>query len=296
MTPPPAEQLDLFAHSRDVMLRNDALRALERHDAGAASAALRALADAFPDDPYLPCIEVQARALARQGRAPLASHDALALERDALEQVVAPAARQALGPDPGKVWLRPLWRSLAERSAGLSFLASRAEDHAATLWLRAEDWTEAMHAVEQIESWRRIPAPLAWMAEARCQAGRLDESWALLAELAWLAPARLDALLRRLDDPLLGRLHKAFGALFEGSGEASDLAWFPAWVLIDKPALAPRLALAQPCQHGAAERGMRLVLELLGLERQGRHHDLVQRRRALRDLQAQLYTIYMATR
>jgi hypothetical protein len=41
---------------------------------------------------------------------------------------------------------------------------------------------------------------------------------------------------------------------------------------------------------------MRLVLELLGLERQGRHAELVQRRRALRDLHAPLYAAYMSTR
>jgi hypothetical protein len=41
---------------------------------------------------------------------------------------------------------------------------------------------------------------------------------------------------------------------------------------------------------------MRLVVELLGLERQGRHAELMQRRRALRDLHGDLYAAYMATR
>jgi hypothetical protein len=150
--------------------------------------------------------------------------------------------------------------------------------------------------VERIESWRRIPAPLAWMAEARCRLGGPDACWALFAELAWLAPSRLDALLRRLDDPMLNRLHKKFDAACGDSGVATDLAWFPGWVLTQAPALAPHLALALPSQHSAAEQGMRLLLELLGLERQGRHHELVQRRRALRDLHAPLYAAYIATR
>jgi hypothetical protein len=41
---------------------------------------------------------------------------------------------------------------------------------------------------------------------------------------------------------------------------------------------------------------MRIVLELLGLERQGRHHDVVERRKALRDLNSALFASYMATR
>jgi hypothetical protein len=38
------------------------------------------------------------------------------------------------------------------------------------------------------------------------------------------------------------------------------------------------------------------MVELLGLERECRHHDLVARRKALRDLRAPLYAAYMATR
>jgi len=37
-------------------------------------------------------------------------------------------------------------------------------------------------------------------------------------------------------------------------------------------------------------------LACLGLERQGRHHDIVERRKALRDLHPSLYAAYMRTR
>jgi hypothetical protein len=292
----PPQQLDIFADSHDVMLRNDVLGALERRNAVGARAAWQALADTFPQDPALPCLDVLTRALEHRSDAPFADPDTLASERQALAHDVTPSAQLAFGAAAGDAWLRPLWQALAERCAHLPFDPARADDHAAALWLRGAHWAEAACAVERIESWRRIPTPLAWMTEARCRMDRLDESWALLAELAWLSPSRLDALLRRLDDPLLQRLHKKFGATFEGAGDAADLAWFPAWVLIETPALASRLALALPSLHSAAERAMRLVLELLGLERQGRHAELVQRRRALRDLHAPLYAAYMSTR
>lgn len=295
MTTPP-QQLDIFAHSRDVMLRNDVLDALQRRDSTRAREAWRALAAAFPEDADLPALEVLARTLEQHSDAPLPDHDALARERQGLAEDVAEAARQALGAESGRAWLRPLWQALAARSASLPFQAARADDHAAALWLRAEDWQAAARAVQGIESWHRIPTPLAWMAEARCRLGGPDGSWALLAELAWLAPKRLDRLLRRLDDPLFARLLKKFEADFDDSDAPTGLSWFPAWVLTEAPALAPQLARARPSQHSDAERGMRLMVELLGLERQGRHHELVQHRRALRDLHAPLYAAYMATR
>jgi hypothetical protein len=150
--------------------------------------------------------------------------------------------------------------------------------------------------VDGITSWRRIPAPLMWKAHARYRLEGLDACWPLLTELAWLAPVRLKTLLAEINDPLLHRLQKRFAASFEGSGADADLAWFPAWVLTEAPALARHLALAQAGQHDEPERGARALLELLSLERQGRHHELVQRRRALRDLHAGLYAAYMATR
>jgi hypothetical protein len=192
--------------------------------------------------------------------------------------------------------LQPLWRDLARRAATLEFRAEHAEVHAAPLWLRAGDPAAAADAAAGISSWRRIPAPLAWVCEAAWQRDGLDACWGLLAELAWLAPARLDALLKRQVDPLLQRLRRRFDAVFEGDGGASDLAWFPAWLLTEKPALAALLGQARPGLQTEAEAGMRLLLDLLHLERQGRQRDLADARRRLRDLQPSLFRAYMATR
>ena len=41
---------------------------------------------------------------------------------------------------------------------------------------------------------------------------------------------------------------------------------------------------------------MRLMVELLGLEHQGRHHDIVGKRKNLRDLNAALFAAYMKSR
>jgi hypothetical protein len=134
------------------------------------------------------------------------------------------------------------------------------------------------------------------MAQARYRVHDLDGAWDLLAELAWLSPDRFDELTTRLADPLLERLRKRFDATFEGQGDVRDLAWFPAWVLTEKSSLSHLLGQAQRSLHTGPEEAMRLLLELLGLERQGRHHDVVARRRALRDAHPSLYAAYMRTR
>jgi hypothetical protein len=291
-----ALQLDLFAHSRDVMLRNDALQALQQRAALRAHAARAALAAEVPADPLLPALATLAHELERRDDAPFADHDALAAERRRLDTESAPAACRAFGEADAAAWLRPLRRTLAQRAAALPFVAARADDHAAPLWLQAEAWAEAAAAVQRIESWRRIPAPLAWMLEARCRADGIGACWPLLAELAWLAPQRLAALRPRLPDPLLQRPLQRFDAEFDGDGNADDLAWFPAWLANAQPALAPRLAAAEPGRHDAPERAFRLVVELLGLERQGRQRELMPRRQALRELHAGLFGAYMATR
>jgi hypothetical protein len=121
------------------------------------------------------------------------------------------------------------------------------------------------------------------MAEAHYRVHDLDGAWGLLAELAWLSADRFDQLLKRLADPLLERLRRGFDAAFEGHGDVRDLAWFPARVLTEKPGLAHQLGEAKRSLHTEPEQAMRLLLELLGLERQGRQRDIVERRKALRD-------------
>lgn len=294
---PSEPQLDLFADSHDVMLRNDVLIALERRDSAAARTAWRALQAALPVDPQLAPLDRLTTALESTSEAPFAGPAELAQAHDHLIHDLAEAARLAFGTPAGARWLLPQWQNLARRSAGSAFDANRPDDHAAASWLRAECWAEAQAAVETIESWRRIPVPLGWMLEARCRCARLDDTWPLLAELAWLAPRRLHALLPRLGDPLLARLVKRFTSGFDAGNEAAtDIAWFPAWVLTDTPALAPHLASAWAANGTSAERAMRLMVELLRLERAGSHGDLIQRRRVLRGLHEPLYSTYMATR
>jgi hypothetical protein len=313
------QQLDIFEDSRDVMLRNDLLHALSRRDAAAAKSAWRLFADEYPRDPVLAPLAVLVAAIARPRPAPFAAGAELHPARKVLVMDIEPAARRAFGAAAGTSWVKPLWADLARAAVRLLFDAASPQDHAAPLWLHAGDAAAARQAVAAIESWRRIPAPLAWMTEACYRVDGLDAAWPLLTELAWLSPSRFAELTERLADPLIDSLRKGFDAGFDASaddgvtrkggasndddgdspGKASadrDLQWFPAWLLTDKPALASRLELAQPGRHTAAEQGLRLMLELLRIEHQGRHHELIERRRTLRGLSPALFAAYMKSR
>ena len=289
-------QLDIFIDSRDVMLRNDVLDALHRRHPGDAREAWQRLAGEFPDDGSLPGLATLIEVLEEGVATPFTAHVTLAAACSRLNDEVEPVARRLLGDAAGRAWVVPWWRAVAQRAAGVPFRADVCDHHAAPVWLRAGDWEAARHAVERIVSWRRIPVPLAWMAEARYHADGLESVWPLLTELAWLSPGRFSALSQRLADVSLDALRSKFDANFEGSGQTADLAWFPAWVLTEKPGLAPLLREAQPSRQTAPERATRLLVQILSLERQGNQHDLVERRKALRDLHGGLYAAYMKTR
>lgn len=287
-------QLDLFAHGRDAMLRNDAIAALRRRDAVTGREALAVLSAEFPRDGLLVPFEALLNTLA----APVerfSGHDGAADALRSMETVVVPAANTVFGPKEARDWLASLWRSLASSAAGLSYNLERPHTHAASMSLRGGDWPAAEAQVATIASWWRIPTTLAWMTEARFAQGGLDAAWCLLAELAWIDASRFSALARRLEAPALRRLLDQFDVAFESADE-SDLAWFPAWALIAQPTLALVLRGTRVCGDTEPEHAARLVMEILTLERQGRHADLVKQRKRLRDLHAGLFSRYMSTR
>ena len=124
----------------------------------------------------------------------------------------------------------------------------------------------------------------------------LQATWPMIAELGWLSPGRLHDLPHRSHDPLLRTLVCRLEQDFDGNGDASDAAWFAPWVLTQRQDIAKHVAAANPSQHSAPEHALRVLIELQGLERQGRHRDIVERRKALRDIHPSLYASYMRTR
>jgi hypothetical protein len=296
----PAQQLDIFEDSRDVMLRNDLAQAVLAGDLAAATHARSALQAEFAQDPALADATLLLAALQADSTLPLADLEAVATARAMLDDTLAPAATRLFGRTQAAAWIASAWRQLARRAAALPFDAAHADLHAAALWQRGAAWPEVAAAVEGIASWRRIPAPLAWMAQARWHLAGLDATWPLLAELAWRAPQRLAPLMQALPDPTLHKRLRRFQIDFEadvdGAGPADAMAWFPAWALTDEPRLLEPLQAAEATQHTEPERAAQLLLALLRLERQGRHADVVEHRRRLQGLHPGLFRAYMKSR
>jgi hypothetical protein len=287
-------QLDIFEHSRDVVLRNAAIDALRKRDTGSCVRAVAALAAEYGADPLLPAFGLLCEKLRSPIPNPIEREAAIAILRET-EGAVAAAAHAVFGR-AAQTWLSPLWAELAAAIADYPFDSGHEALHAAPLLLRAERWADAAARVEHIASWRRQPAPLAFMIEAQCRIDGFDAIWPLLAELAWMAPERAQRLALRLALPELDRLVRGFDGEFEGDGSADDFAWFPAWALIADGRLAAGLRLAQRGTNTPPERCARIVLGLLSLERQGSHAELVEGRRKLRDAHPVLFARYMQDR
>lgn len=287
-------QLDLFVHGRDVVLRNGAVAALARRDAAAAEEALAALRSQCPADRLLQPMTTLLKAMTAPA-ARFADHQQAADALQIIDVAVAPAAADVFGAREAEGWLAPSWRALASAATRLPYDSKFPNAHAAAFLLRSRDWAEVEARTRDIASWRRIPAPLAWMAEARFGRGGLEWAWSLMAELAWIDPPCFDALARRLESPPLHRLLDDFDAEFQ-PGDEAQLAWFPAWALVAEPGLALLFRDAQACNHTAPERAARLVVALFALEQQGRHAELVAQRKRLREMHAGLFTRYMSTR
>lgn len=287
-------QLDLFSHSRDVMLRNDVVQALRARDLPAGRRAHAVLAAEYPQDYVLAAASVLLDGLgANPG--PFADHTAAIQAVRQAESETLGAAVAIFGTEQAEQWMVPIWQVLAAAAKGLSYRADAPEAHSAYMLVRARRWPEAESAVSRIESWRRIPAPLAWMAEARFGLRGLDVAWPLLAELAWRDPGRFAVLAARLAAPALTRLLREFERDFADAGEAGH-AWFPAWALIAEPRLEAVLRSAETPERTGAEQACGTIVQLLSLERQGRHREIVELRKNLRALHADLFAYYMRTR
>ena len=286
-------QLDLFMHGRNIMLQNDVVAALRERDVFAGRQAFAVFAAEFPDQEILTPLTTLLNTLDASAER-FADHKRVASALHAMDTEVVRAANRVFGINEAGAWLAPVWLSLANAAAGLPFNVEKPNTHAAFLLLQSGDWAAAEAEVAGIPSWRRIPTTLAWMAQARFYRGGLECAWYLLTELAWIDARAFSLLARQLKAPSLHKLLNEFDAAFED--DEPDRAWFPAWLLITKPAMALVVRETQTCNNHAPEQVAHLIMELLILEKQGRHADLVAQRKRLRDLHPGLYAFYMSSR
>lgn len=291
-------QLDLFIHSADVGLRNAVIEALRARDTDAMRAAIDRLRADFPGDGHLDGFEHLFSGLSALNP-PAQSPTGIAEQLERIETQLLPSVQKLLGTDAAQRWIEPVYLDLAQGAVGKSFSRGLSSTHAAALFLRAGALAEARAAVAEIPSWRRIPEPLAWMAQIALRENKSEEFWPLLAELAWIAPALFTELLAGLDErassALIRRLYREFGSTAEVDDESDEASWFPAWLLVEHPELLPFLRTAEHYSSRPA-RSAAVLIDLLIGERQGAASSLPDKRKQLRDLAPMLFRHYMARR
>lgn len=99
------QQLDIFADSRDVALRNDVVEYLQRRNAAAARTALKQLQDEYADDSALPAMAQLVHELEKRTAQPLANHADLKVARTHIKLEVMPAALRVLPASAVQAWL-----------------------------------------------------------------------------------------------------------------------------------------------------------------------------------------------
>ncbi|MFZ4537631.1 hypothetical protein [Propionivibrio sp.] len=288
-------QLDLFAHSADVSRSNAVIAALRARDAVAMRAAIDQVHAHFPGDGNLNNFEhlyFELLALEKPG----CSATAIARQVERIETRLLPPLQKLIGSDTAQRWIEPVYGELARAVAGQAFNRSLANGHAAGLFLRAGELALARAAVAEIPSWRRIPEPLSWMAEIALREGVPDDYWPLVAELAWIAPALLAAVIPRAAPATVLRLCREFSTDAELDDDENDEStWFPAWLLVEHPELLPCLRTVQP-NDSIPARSAALLIDLLIGERKGSTQTLVDKRKQLRDIAPSIFALYLARR
>jgi hypothetical protein len=234
-------QLDLFLDSRAVMLANDATGALLARDAERARGAMRRLRVEAPDYPGIDALETLTTALATWS-SPGADGSGIVRAVDWLDREVAPAANRLLG-DAASQFIAGFFRDLAEAARGLAYDPAWPQTHRASLCLRAGEWEEAGAAADSIPQASANPDAIHWRCAACYRRYGLDAARIELFALAWRAPQRFASVRTELGDEVLDREWQRFeGASDWESVDDSELpAWFPAWYLLERPAVGASL-------------------------------------------------------
>ena len=289
-------QLDLFAHSRAVILRNALVDSLLERDSARASERLQQLRIEASGHPALDALGILCEALAKWPLATSGSADCAEMVAW-LDTEVAAAAASALGA-AAATFMHSLWRELADSVASRPYDPAYPQSHCAHCYLRAGDAAAALKALSTIEGRDLDPVVLRWRTLARYRISGWRACRATLFTLALSQPRHLPEALAALADPALNEQWERFwlDCVWLDPRELTAGAWFPAWYLIGHPATRidePVVAASMDAPPARAFHATRLLLDL---EPRGYGAALVSARAELRRIDARLFEHYMSRR
>lgn len=293
---PGSGQLDLFLHSRAVVLANDVIDALLAHDAARAAECLDRLRAEEPGHCACKALETLCHVL-REWPFPSRNPAEIAEATRRLEADAHPAALAAIGKKAAEFML-PLWRDLAQAAGSHVYDAAFPQSCSAALHLRCGDPQAAAAAAQAIGQRDDNVNALHWLSVARYRIDGLDACRMPLMRLALLGPERFPATLQEIDDPLLNRDWRAFQAACHwlDSEDQTVAVWFPTWYLVEHPGTVVDFGSPLTLPETVPVQAMKTIARLVKLEKGGYSPALISARSRLRELDSNMFEFYMARR
>ena len=278
-------QLDLFFDSSEAIAVNEVAAALAMRDATTADARLARLARLNAEHWAIPDVRTLLDAL----RAPAPEDAAAGIERlDVHERRWQPAACAVLHAG-ARDFLAPLWRSVGDAVASVSFQPAEPRRHSSWAYLNGLDWAKAAASAEAAlaEDWH--PDLACRLAEANWRLRQPNAARRQWFSLCWRAAAHFQPLIEQPKFPdaaMQSAWQAAKGADVE---PPLTVAWLPAWMVLEGTAagLAPSDGEDEP---------QRAYDVLLALAAGGSDRQVIDNRRALQALHPGLLARYLAAR
>lgn len=285
-------QLDIFADSAPVQRANELIGALANLDHMASRQALLRLAEADPHhsgfSQYLLLCNFVDHWADRNGDADWPyTPEAIAAEEQLLREQIVPAA-DVMG-DAGRDMVRKCWSMLAKASDLVGIASEQCGHFAAELYLRAQQFPDAVRAAQAIPGAEMRAAAQRWLGLGFFGCGKTGQARRAAMRYAWLAPDRFNAFVDETGDTQLARDWGDFQVDLDGL----DATWFPAWCEHEGKTGNPILDNL-PASDGCV--AYRLVSGLSVRERGGLCREVYEDRARLKQLNGSFFDFYMKRR
>ncbi len=286
------QQLDIFEDSIAVQRVNALIAALGRFDHQASQHALQAMI--LADSEYAGLIHFQTLCefvgyWSDANHTPDWSHTPpdIAATVQMIETRIMPAT--VVMGDHRHALLHRIWFELARSSETASIGPEHGDGFAAELYLRAQQFPEAVRTAQRLPGADLRAAVQRWLGLGHYGCGAVESARRAALRYAWLAPMRFGAFVEEAGDAALARDWREFQS---DLGDL-DAAWFPAWCAHEKKASAAISDNLPQCDGATA---YRLVTALIRRERGGLCAEVYEDRARLKRLNESFFEFYLMRR
>jgi hypothetical protein len=274
-------QMDLFFDNPIVALTNGIVRALSTRNLPDAQRQLDQLYAQAPTHADLAAFDQLLAALSHLGHPVENPRDESAFLLE-----VTPTARRLLGAQSRDL-LSPLWVQLASALAETPFNPEEPNLHRSFAFSQAQDWAAVSDCIQRELNWQSCAPLCLRIVESAFQRRRRIEALAAWCQACWRDPAGASEAVTRLRQPELTSLWNRFQDEEDPLPEAA----FPAWLLIQEPALVLQLAEDLPPADTAAEQNYRTVHRCLAARRARRQEEELKQRKILQTTNPALFQL-----